>query len=179
MKARTRIILITIILTSVVNFLILIGINEYKEYAQLKREMFSQKLAREKQQLKYKEALLLLQKEEQLTKKLKEKREEVFQMLKEPIESAVIIEKEKKEGGYAYIHMKWVNTTGVTLKHVTFEATVFGYGGILLNSNKRSFFSHELGPIMDGFEGRLKIPVKIGGGDLNKTEIKVISFDVI
>jgi len=64
--------------------------------------------------------------------------------------------------GYALITFK--NTTEETFKNqVTIQCTAIGYNGKKINSNERSFFAFERGPIKPGFEGTLKVPVELYG----------------
>jgi len=70
-------------------------------------------------------------------------------------------------GDYAYALATYTNDTSSTLKSaVTIECAALDSNGDKININTRSFFAHEYGAIIPGFEGTLKVPVKLYGKPL-------------
>jgi hypothetical protein len=83
-------------------------------------------------------------------------------------------------GGYvcAYATVTYANTTTETFtKAVTIQARALDGSGKALNVNDRAFFAHELGPIVPGFTGTLKIPVELAGRAA--TEFKSMECSIV
>ena len=68
------------------------------------------------------------------------------------------------DSGYALI--TYTNDTDATYKAVTIKCVALDSLNKKINSNKRSFYAHEYGPITPGFSDTLKIPVDLNGLDM-------------
>jgi hypothetical protein len=83
------------------------------------------------------------------------------------------LERSWQESGYVYALVSYRNDTeqtfgsGVTIKAIIYDAT-----GGMIDTNERSFFAYEHGPITPGFEGTVKIPIACPTG--NAKSVKVL-----
>jgi len=75
----------------------------------------------------------------------------------------------------SYALITWQNKTGATFRSVTIQAIAYDPSGNKINTNQRSFFAHEHGPIGPGFRGTLKIPVELQNKEFSKMECSVSS----
>ncbi len=74
------------------------------------------------------------------------------------------IERVWEDYGTAYALVRVRNTSGRTLESVlTVQCVVLDKGGRMLNENTRSIYAHEAGPIREGAEHVLKVPVDLAG----------------
>lgn len=83
---------------------------------------------------------------------------------------------EETLGNYtcSYTIVTYRNTTQKTFdKNVTIRATVYDSQKKVVDTNTRSFFVHEYGPIKPGFEGTLKIPVECAKGQAKSVSVKI------
>lgn len=65
---------------------------------------------------------------------------------------------------FFYVLVTYTNDTEKTFNNaVTITCFALDSKGNKLNSNHRSFFVHEYGPIKPGFTGTLKIPIELHG----------------
>ena len=68
------------------------------------------------------------------------------------------------EGDFAYALVTYTNNTNKTYgTGVTIKCIAIGSNGKKINSNTRSFFAFEHGPIKPGFSDTLKVPVSLNG----------------
>ena len=73
-----------------------------------------------------------------------------------------------------YTLISYKNTSQKTFnKNVTFRATIFDSKENMIDTNTRSFFAHEYGPIKPGFEGTLKIPIDCSPGRAKSASAKI------
>ncbi len=78
------------------------------------------------------------------------------------------------EYDYGYALVSYTNDSNKTFwQAVTIQCTAKGQGGKKLNTNTRSFFVHNHGPIAPGFTGTLKIPVRLHGAELQSMSCRV------
>jgi len=63
------------------------------------------------------------------------------------------------DGSYTQSQITYENNTTTTFSAVTIECIAHKKDGSKLNSEQRSFFKHERGPIYPGFRGSLKIGI--------------------
>jgi len=79
------------------------------------------------------------------------------------------------EHDYAYALVSYKNDSDKTFKRfVTVECTAIDPQGNKININKRSFFSHDYGPIVPGFEGTVKIPIRLNEKTLKSVECRAL-----
>ena len=77
------------------------------------------------------------------------------------------IEKAWVDRDFGYVLVFYENTTTKTFtRYVTIRCEAKNSRGKRINSNKRSFFAHEVGPIKPGFTGNVKIPIQIYGKEM-------------
>jgi hypothetical protein len=83
---------------------------------------------------------------------------------------------EETVGNYtcSYTIVTYKNTTQRTFtKNVTIRATVYDSQQKMVDTNTRSFFAHEYGPIKPGFEGTVKIPIDCAKGQAKSVSVKI------
>jgi hypothetical protein len=83
---------------------------------------------------------------------------------------------EETVGDYtcSYAIVTYKNTTQKTFdENVTIRATVYDSQKRVVDTNTRSFFAHEYGPIKPGFEGTVKIPVECAKGQAKSVSAKI------
>jgi len=83
---------------------------------------------------------------------------------------------EETVGNYtcSYTIVTYRNTTKKTFyKNVTIRATVYDSQKKVVDTNTRSFFADEYGPIKPGFEGTVKIPVECAKGQARSVSVKI------
>jgi hypothetical protein len=83
---------------------------------------------------------------------------------------------EETVGDYtcSYTIVSYKNTTEKTFtRQVTIRATVYDTRENVIDTNTRSFFSYEYGPIKPGFEGTVKIPVECKKGQAKSVSVKI------
>jgi len=74
----------------------------------------------------------------------------------------------------SYTIVTYRNTTQKTFtKNVTIRATVYDSQKKVVDTNTRSFFAHEYGPIKPGFEGTVKIPIECARGQAKSVSVKI------
>ena len=77
--------------------------------------------------------------------------------------------------GCIYFLVSYKNTTTKKFtKLVSIRAAVYDADDNMLNMNTRSFFSHEYGTIVPGFEGTLKIPVECKERDVKSVSVTIL-----
>ena len=69
---------------------------------------------------------------------------------------------EESNGGYTctYTIVTYWNSTNKTFKVVEVKATALDKNGKVIDTNTRSFFEHDVGPIKPGFKDSVKIPIE-------------------
>lgn len=68
---------------------------------------------------------------------------------------------------FGYALVSYLNDTKDTFSSVvTIKCVALDNQGKKININTRSFFVHDYGPIVPGFEGTLKIPVNLYGASM-------------
>lgn len=73
-----------------------------------------------------------------------------------------------------YTLVTYRNTTNKTYnKYVTIRATIYDFNNGMINTNTRSFYVNEYGPIKTEFEGILKIPVECEKGQANSVSVRI------
>lgn len=73
-----------------------------------------------------------------------------------------------------YTIISYKNTTQRTFdKNVTFRASIYDAGKNMIDTNTRSFFAHEYGPIKPGFEGTIKIPIECRPGQSKTVSVRI------
>lgn len=73
----------------------------------------------------------------------------------------------EEDHDYAYALASYHNDGSATFRAgVTVRCDALGDGGRKINTNTRSFFAHEHGPITPGFTGTVKVPVQLNGATL-------------
>jgi hypothetical protein len=85
---------------------------------------------------------------------------------------------EETVGNYtcSYTIVTYRNTTQKTFEaNVTIRASVYDSQKRMVDTNTRSFFAHEHGPIKPGFEGTVKIPVECDKGQAKSVSVKIDS----
>lgn len=85
---------------------------------------------------------------------------------------------EETVGDYtcSYTIVSYRNTTQRTFtKNVTIQATLYDSQKNVVNTNTRSFFAFEVGPIGPGFEGTVKIPIDCAKGQASSVSVKIES----
>lgn len=83
---------------------------------------------------------------------------------------------EETVGDYtcSYTIVSYKNTTERTFSsQVTIRATIYDSKENVIDTNTRSFFAHEHGPIKPGFEGTLKIPIECNKGQAKSVTVKI------
>jgi len=83
---------------------------------------------------------------------------------------------EETVGDYtcSYTIVTYRNTTQKTFdKNVTIRATVYDSQKKVVDTNTRSLFAHEYGPIKPGFEGTVKIPIECARGQAKSVSVKI------
>lgn len=76
----------------------------------------------------------------------------------------------------AYTIVSYKNTTSRTFTSaVTIRATIYDAEGQVIDTNDRSFFAHEYGPIRPGFEGTVKIPIECRRGQAKSVKVRIES----
>ena len=83
---------------------------------------------------------------------------------------------EETVGNYtcSYTLVTYKNTTTKTFNSaVTIRATIYDSKENKLDTNTRSFFTHEYGPRKPGFEGVLKIPIECEKGRARSVSVGV------
>ena len=85
------------------------------------------------------------------------------------ISATLKIDRAWSENDFGYALVSYENDSKTTFKYyVTVQCTAFDSEGGKININKRSFFTHEYGPIFPGFKGTLKIPIQLDGGEMEE-----------
>lgn len=69
----------------------------------------------------------------------------------------------------------WNHTFTTFEQFVTIRANVFDAQGRMVDTNTRSFFAHEYGPIRPAFKGTLKIPVECRAGQADSVRVTIDS----
>jgi hypothetical protein len=83
---------------------------------------------------------------------------------------------EETVGDYtcSYTIVSYRNTTSRTFEsQVTIQAAVYDAQDKMVDTNERSFFAHEHGPIGPGFEGTVKIPVECSPNQAKSVSVKI------
>ena len=76
----------------------------------------------------------------------------------------------------AYALVKYTNDTNRTFRqNITVQATALDVTGTAINTNRRSFFVHEVGLIKPGYSGMLKIPIEVYDQTCDSVTCKIIS----
>jgi len=80
-----------------------------------------------------------------------------------------------EEHDFGYALVTYTNNTKATFNTgVTIKCIAIGKNGAKINTNRRSFYAHEYGPIKPGFSGTLKIPIRLYGLSLKSMKCKAI-----
>jgi hypothetical protein len=75
-----------------------------------------------------------------------------------------------------YTIVSYKNTSQTTFaKNVTFRIAVYDAKGNMIDTEPRSFFAFEYGPIKPGFEGTLKVAVSAAPGQAKSSSAKIES----
>lgn len=85
---------------------------------------------------------------------------------------------EETHGEYTctYTLVSYKNTTEKTFEEkVTIRATIYDSQENMIDTNTRSFFAHEYGPIEPGFEGTVKIPIPCKEGQAKFVKVGIDS----
>jgi hypothetical protein len=85
----------------------------------------------------------------------------IHHMAKKLERGTIKIEKVWSQGNYGYALVYYTNNTDKTFDRIIIKCTALDSNGQKINSNRRSFFAHEHGPIHPDFEGRIKVPVEL------------------
>lgn len=83
---------------------------------------------------------------------------------------------EETVGNYtcSYTIVSYKNTTAKTFEsQVTIRATIYDSQKNVIDTNTRSFFAHEYGPIKPGFEGTVKIPIECKKDEAKSVSVKI------
>ena len=76
---------------------------------------------------------------------------------------------------YGYVLVTYVNDTGKIFETaVTIKCVALDAAGNRLGVNTRSFFEHEYGPIVPGFEDTVEIPIKLHGKIMSGVKCKCL-----
>ncbi len=79
-------------------------------------------------------------------------------------ESQLNVDRIWQENDFSYAMVTYTNKTKSTFNNaVTIKCIATDHAGNKINYNTRSFFAHEYGPIKPGFQGTLKVPIKLNG----------------
>lgn len=83
----------------------------------------------------------------------------------------VTIQNNWHENGTTYAVVEYRNTSNKTYSNaVTIRCNTISADGKTINTNTRSFFKHEYGPIAPGFSGTVKVPISDAG---NKKAVNI------
>lgn len=85
---------------------------------------------------------------------------------------------EETVGDYTctYTLVSYKNTTDkIFNEKVTIRATIYDSQKKMIDTNTRSFFAHEYGPIRPGFEGTVKIPIECAKGQAKSVSVRIDS----
>jgi len=67
----------------------------------------------------------------------------------------------------------WNHTFKTFEKNVTVRASVYDSQKRMVDTNTRSFFAHEYGPITPGFKGTVKIPIQCEKGQARSVSVGI------
>ena len=87
-------------------------------------------------------------------------------------QSEVTIENTWHEYSSTYVVVSYINKTNKTFNNaVTIKCAILDSKNNIINTNSRTFFNHEYGPIKPGFQNSLKIPIS----DVENQKVKDVA----